>query len=126
MRCAALITVLYVSCQGAVRMTTNHHLTKYVNIGRLNLQGQFDLVLSTRDPVTPQPWSQWDDGTIGKVGAARGRVWFLLCCWLLPFPSAVSALFCSWLLMSSCAVLRVLCYTGVRLERSGQGASVHH
>jgi urea transport system substrate-binding protein len=41
---------------GVVQLQANQHVQKYFRVAKINDSGGFDIVLSTRDPLTPQPW----------------------------------------------------------------------
>lgn len=50
--------------EGMVTMNTNHHLTKYVRIGKVRSDGLFE-VISATDAVEPLPWNQFVAETKG-------------------------------------------------------------
>jgi urea transport system substrate-binding protein len=51
--------------EGKVTMNPNHHLSKYVRIGKVRKDGLFDVVYSTKDAVPPLPWNQYVADTKG-------------------------------------------------------------
>jgi len=51
--------------EGTVTMNPNHHLSKVVRIGKIRDDGQFEIVSSTDDAVTPVPWNQFVADTKG-------------------------------------------------------------
>ncbi|KAI8834850.1 periplasmic binding protein domain-containing protein [Chytridium lagenaria] len=53
--------------EGTVVLRSNHHLAKFVRIGRLANHGRFDVVFETKVPVQPQPWNQYIDETRGYI-----------------------------------------------------------
>jgi len=55
----------YQAPENQVEMNTNHHLSKWARIGRVNSNGQFDLVLSQNVPTTPEPWDSWLPDEVG-------------------------------------------------------------
>lgn len=44
--------------EGKITMGANHHLSKYVRIGRVNTKGLFDIIMET-DVVPAQPWNKF-------------------------------------------------------------------
>jgi urea transport system substrate-binding protein len=46
------------AAEGLVTVGYNHHLTKYVRIGKANASGQFDIEMET-EAIPAQPWNQW-------------------------------------------------------------------
>jgi urea transport system substrate-binding protein len=51
--------------EGKVTMNSNHHLSKYVRIGKVRKDGLFDVVFATKDAVPPLPWNQYVADTKG-------------------------------------------------------------
>lgn len=51
--------------EGPVTMSTNHHISKTVRIGKVRDDGLFDVVYSTPGPVDPIPWNQYVPETKG-------------------------------------------------------------
>ena len=63
--------------QGLISMNSNHHLSKYVRIGRVNALGQFDIVSGVETAVTPQPWSKYLNTSAGhRCDWARGESFY--------------------------------------------------
>ncbi len=50
---------------GTVTMNPNHHLSKYVRIGKVREDGQFEIVSTTPAAVDPVPWNQYVAETRG-------------------------------------------------------------
>jgi urea transport system substrate-binding protein len=48
-----------------VTMENNHHISKYVRIGQVRDDAQFDIVFATEKPVKPLPWNQFVPETKG-------------------------------------------------------------
>jgi urea transport system substrate-binding protein len=44
--------------EGKVKMGNNHHLSKYVRIGKVNAKGLFDIVMES-EMTAAQPWNKW-------------------------------------------------------------------
>jgi urea transport system substrate-binding protein len=42
-----------------VVMSTNHHLSKPVMIGKINSSGAFDVIWQSINPVRAEPWSRY-------------------------------------------------------------------
>jgi urea transport system substrate-binding protein len=53
--------------EGLVTMNSNHHLSKFVRVGRVNADGQFDIVSGVDQPVKPQPWNAYVNSTSGHT-----------------------------------------------------------
>jgi urea transport system substrate-binding protein len=51
--------------EGAVKMNSNHHLSKVVRIGEVRDDGLFDIAFSTDAAVDPVPWNQYVAETKG-------------------------------------------------------------
>ncbi len=51
--------------EGKVTMTPNHHLAKWVRIGKIRDDGMFEIVNSTKSAVDPIPWNQFVAETKG-------------------------------------------------------------
>jgi urea transport system substrate-binding protein len=51
--------------EGKVTMENNHHLSKYVRIGKVRDDGQFEIVYSSTGAVKPVPWNQFVASTKG-------------------------------------------------------------
>ncbi|MCS6960000.1 MAG: urea ABC transporter substrate-binding protein [Pseudanabaenaceae cyanobacterium SKYGB_i_bin29] len=51
--------------EGRIKMHTNHHISKFVRIGRVRDDGLFDIVFSTDKAVDPVPWNQYVAETKG-------------------------------------------------------------
>ncbi|MBO1349142.1 MAG: urea ABC transporter substrate-binding protein [Hormoscilla sp. GUM202] len=51
--------------EGKVTMTQNHHLAKWVRIGKIRDDGMFEIVNSTKSAVDPIPWNQFVAETKG-------------------------------------------------------------
>jgi urea transport system substrate-binding protein len=51
--------------EGMVTMNTNHHISKFVRIGKVRDDGLFDIVYSTNEAVQPVPWNQYVADTKG-------------------------------------------------------------
>jgi urea transport system substrate-binding protein len=51
--------------EGKVTMNSNHHLSKFVRIGKVRDDGLFEIVNSTPDAVAPLPWNQYVAETKG-------------------------------------------------------------
>ncbi|NCJ07774.1 urea ABC transporter substrate-binding protein [Synechococcales cyanobacterium C] len=51
--------------EGTVTMNPNHHLSKYVRIGKVREDGQFEIVSTTPAVVEPLPWNQYVAETRG-------------------------------------------------------------
>lgn len=51
--------------QGTVTMNPNHHLSKFVRIGKVREDGLFEVVFSTKEAVAPVPWNQFVKETKG-------------------------------------------------------------
>jgi urea transport system substrate-binding protein len=51
--------------EGMVTMNTNHHLSKFVRIGEVKEDGQFEVVFATETAVDPVPWNQFVAETKG-------------------------------------------------------------
>jgi urea transport system substrate-binding protein len=51
--------------EGMVTMENNHHLSRFVRIGQVRADGQFDIVFTTPDPVKPVPWNQFVSSSKG-------------------------------------------------------------
>jgi len=51
--------------EGKVTMTPNHHLAKWVRIGKVRDDGMFEIVNSTKSAVYPIPWNQFVAETKG-------------------------------------------------------------
>lgn len=51
--------------EGNVTMENNHHLSKWVRIGKVQDDGLFEIVYSTDGPVAPLPWNQFVPETKG-------------------------------------------------------------
>jgi urea transport system substrate-binding protein len=51
--------------QGKVTMNANHHLSKWVRVGRVREDGLFDIISETDGPVEPKPWNQYVPETKG-------------------------------------------------------------
>jgi urea transport system substrate-binding protein len=45
--------------QGKVSLDSNHHLSKWIRIGKVNSQGLFDIVYSSNGPVRAEPYSPY-------------------------------------------------------------------
>jgi urea transport system substrate-binding protein len=55
----------YDAPEGMVTMENNHHLSKFVRIGQVRADGQFDIVFATPAAVKPVPWNQFVAATKG-------------------------------------------------------------
>jgi urea transport system substrate-binding protein len=51
--------------EGMVTLENNHHLAKFVRIGQVRADGQFEIVFATPDPVKPLPWSKFVSSSKG-------------------------------------------------------------
>ncbi len=51
--------------EGTVTMNTNHHISKFVRIGKVRDDGLFDIVFETKEAVAPVPWNQYVADTKG-------------------------------------------------------------
>ena len=51
--------------EGMVKMENSHHLSKFVRIGEVTADGQFNVVFSTEAAVEPLPWNQFVAETKG-------------------------------------------------------------
>ena len=51
--------------QGRIVVEPNHHISQRARIGRVNAAGQFDIVETSRQPIKPQPWNQFLNGSQG-------------------------------------------------------------
>jgi urea transport system substrate-binding protein len=51
--------------EGMVTMNTNHHISKFVRIGKVREDGLFEIVYSTNEAVKPIPWNQYVAATKG-------------------------------------------------------------
>ena len=51
--------------EGMVTMNSNHHLSKFVRIGEVKEDGQFEVVYATESAVDPVPWNQFVAETKG-------------------------------------------------------------
>jgi urea transport system substrate-binding protein len=51
--------------EGTVTMNTNHHISKFVRIGKVRDDGLFDIVFETKEAVVPVPWNQYVADTKG-------------------------------------------------------------
>jgi urea transport system substrate-binding protein len=51
--------------EGMVTMNTNHHISKFVRIGKVREDGLFEIVYSTNEAVKPIPWNQYVADTKG-------------------------------------------------------------
>lgn len=51
--------------EGMVTMNSNHHLSKFVRIGEVKEDGQFEVVYATEAAVDPVPWNQFVAETKG-------------------------------------------------------------
>eukprot|EP00932_Pfiesteria_piscicida_P002265 SRR837773.1220.p1 GENE.SRR837773.1220~~SRR837773.1220.p1 ORF type:complete len:2447 (+),score=839.26 SRR837773.1220:691-7341(+) len=61
----ALVGQAYAAPEGEVVMQSNHHITKFVRLGRVQADGKFDLVYQSSRSVFPEPWNFWIDSTRG-------------------------------------------------------------
>lgn len=53
--------------EGRVTLQSNHHLSKFIRIGEVQPDGQFEVVFSSSEPVAPIPWNQYVEYTQGYV-----------------------------------------------------------
>ncbi len=51
--------------EGKITMNTNHHISKFVRIGKVRDDGLFDIVFETKEAVAPVPWNQYVADTKG-------------------------------------------------------------
>ena len=51
--------------EGKVTMNANHHLSKWVRVGRVREDGLFEIISETDAAVEPQPWNQYVPNTKG-------------------------------------------------------------
>jgi len=51
--------------EGQVTTENNHHLSKWVRIGKVREDGLFEIVYSTDGPIAPLPWNQFVAETKG-------------------------------------------------------------
>jgi len=51
--------------EGKITMNTNHHISKYVRIGKVREDGLFDIAFETKEAVAPVPWNQYVKDTKG-------------------------------------------------------------
>jgi urea transport system substrate-binding protein len=51
--------------EGMITMNTNHHISKFVRIGKVRDDGLFDIAFATKEAVTPVPWNQYVAETKG-------------------------------------------------------------
>lgn len=51
--------------EGQVTMNTNHHLSKWVRMGEVREDGQFEIVYATESAIDPVPWNQFVAETKG-------------------------------------------------------------
>lgn len=62
---AAAYGQTYDAPEGLITMNTNHHISKFVRIGKVRADGLFDIVYASKEAVKPVPWNQYVAETKG-------------------------------------------------------------
>jgi len=61
----ALVGVTFDAPQGPVEVMPNHHLSQTVRIGKITLEGQFEIIEESDGPIAPQAWNQFEPSSKG-------------------------------------------------------------
>jgi len=64
---SAAYNLLFDAPEGTVQLQSNHHLSKFVRLGRVNSDALFDIAFETTIPVFPQPWNSYLESSRGRV-----------------------------------------------------------
>lgn len=62
---AAAYGQTYDAPEGLITMNTNHHISKFVRIGKVRADGLFDIAYASKAAVKPVPWNQYVAETKG-------------------------------------------------------------